>query len=113
MSDISSAGITRGIPGCGKACRKDVLRRVDVPVVPGAAGWARPVPGRKAQLREQGPAHQADAAKGARQHLLLRVVWVCSAPVRRPPPYSVEQITVRMEEARRGYHRDSAARFAG
>ena len=62
MSDISSAGITRGIPGCGKTCRKDVLRRVDVPVVPGAAGWARPVPGRKAQLREQVPARRAGLA---------------------------------------------------
>ena len=42
VSDISSAGITRGTPGYGKTCRKNVLRGVDVPVVPGAAGRARP-----------------------------------------------------------------------
>ena len=45
MSYISSAGITRGTPGYGKTCRKDVLGGVDVPVMPGAAAGARPVPG--------------------------------------------------------------------
>src|SRR5262249_47216445 len=42
----------------GKTCRKDVLGRVDVPVVPGAAGWARPVPGGKGKLCEQVPARR-------------------------------------------------------
>src|SRR5436190_16825502 len=59
MSDISSAGIARGAPGYGKTCRKDVLCGVDVPVVPGAAARARPVPGGQAQLREQVPARAA------------------------------------------------------
>ena len=51
MSDISSAGIARGSPGYGKTCRKDVLCRVDVPVVPGAAGRAGPVPGTQGSPR--------------------------------------------------------------
>src|SRR5215471_16466385 len=59
MSDASSAGIARGTPGYGKTCRQDVLGRVDVPVMPGAAGRARPAPGGQAQLREQVPARAA------------------------------------------------------
>jgi hypothetical protein len=59
MSDISSAGIARAAPGYGKACRKDVLRGVDVPVMPGAAGRAPPAPGGQAQDREQAPARRA------------------------------------------------------
>jgi hypothetical protein len=59
MSDISSAGITRRTPGYGKTCRKDVLRRVDIPVVPGAATRARSAPGGKARLSEQTPARRA------------------------------------------------------
>src|SRR5215469_8182215 len=59
MSDASSAGIARGAPGCGKTCRKDVRGRVDVPVVPGAAGRARPAPGGKAQPGEQVAARRA------------------------------------------------------
>ena len=59
MSYVSSAGIARGAPGYGKTCRKDVLRGVDVPVMPGAAGRARPVPRGQAQLREQVPARRA------------------------------------------------------
>ena len=55
MSDASSAGIARGAPGCGKTCRNDVRGRVDVPVVPGAAGRARPAAGGKAQPGEQWP----------------------------------------------------------
>jgi hypothetical protein len=38
VSHISSAGIALDCAGYGTTCRKDVLRRVDVPVVPGAAG---------------------------------------------------------------------------
>ena len=64
MSYVSSAGIARGAPGYGKTCRKDVLRRVQVPVMPGAAGRARPAPRRKAQLREQVPASRAGLAGG-------------------------------------------------
>ncbi len=37
MSYVSSAGIARGAPGYGTTCREDVLRGVDVPVVPDAA----------------------------------------------------------------------------
>jgi hypothetical protein len=55
MSYLSSAGIAQGAPGYGKTCRKNVLRGVDVPVVPGAAGRASPVPGGQAQVREQVP----------------------------------------------------------
>jgi hypothetical protein len=64
MSDVSSAGIARGTPGYGKACRKDVLGRVDIPVVPGPAGRARPVPGRQAQLREPVPARRTRLGAG-------------------------------------------------
>jgi hypothetical protein len=59
VSDVSSAGIARIAPGCGKTCRKDVLRGVYVPVVPGAARRARPVPRRQAQRGEQVPARRA------------------------------------------------------
>jgi len=59
MSDIASAGIARGSLGYGKTCRKDVLGRVDVPVVPGTAGRACPVPSGKGKLREPVPARRA------------------------------------------------------
>ena len=64
MSDISSAGIGAGSGAYGKTCRKYVLRRVDVPVVPGTAGRARPVPGVQAEFGEQMPAHRAGLAGG-------------------------------------------------
>src|SRR5579864_8259652 len=53
MSYVTSAGRH------GKTCRQDVLRGVGVPVVPGAARWASPVPDGQAQLREQVPARRA------------------------------------------------------
>ncbi len=56
MSDISSAGSN------GKTCRQDVLRGVDVPVVPGAAGRADPCPGAEGEFREQVPAGGAGLA---------------------------------------------------
>src|SRR5207248_4971211 len=56
MSHISSAGRN------GKTCRQDVLRGVDVPVMPGAARGTRPVPGGKAQFREQVPTRRAGLA---------------------------------------------------
>src|SRR5690349_24868848 len=56
MSYISSAGRN------GKTCRQDVLRGVDVPLMPGAARGTRPVPGGQAQLREQVPARRAGLA---------------------------------------------------
>src|SRR5690349_6373322 len=59
MSDISSAGIARGTPGYGKTCRQDVLGRVDVPVMSGAPGRARLVPGTQRQSGEQLPACRA------------------------------------------------------
>src|SRR2546430_15581346 len=59
MSYLSSAGIARGVPGYGKTCRRDVLRGVDVPVVPGAAGRASPVPGGQAQVRQPVSARRA------------------------------------------------------
>ena len=45
VSDISSAGMAGVAPGYGKTCRQDVLRGVDVPVMPGTAGRALPHPG--------------------------------------------------------------------
>src|SRR5258705_475321 len=56
MSYVSSAGRN------GKTCRQDVLRGVDVPVVPGAAGRALPRPGGQAQRGEQMPARRAGLA---------------------------------------------------
>src|ERR1700734_440570 len=56
VSDIGSAGSN------GKTCRQDVLRGVNVPVVPGAAGRALPRPGSQGQLREQVPARGAGLA---------------------------------------------------
>ena len=43
----------------------------------------------------------ADAAEGAVQYLLLHLVGVCPAPVGRSHPYSIEQVVVRVREARR------------
>src|ERR1700735_262307 len=56
--DVSSAGCHRWTSG------QDVLRGVDVPVVPAAAGRALPRPGGKAQLGEQVPARRADLRRG-------------------------------------------------
>jgi hypothetical protein len=70
MSYLSSAGIARGAPGYGKTCRKDVLRGVDVPVVPGAAGRASPLPGGQGQAREQVPARRAGKIAGAKPYRL-------------------------------------------
>ena len=56
MSDISSAGRN------GKTYRRDVLRGVDIPVVPGAAGRTVPCPCAEGQLREQVPAFRAGLA---------------------------------------------------
>src|SRR5947207_15295884 len=53
MSYASSAGSHRLTSG------QDVLRGVDVPVMPGAARGARPVPRGQPQFREQGPARRA------------------------------------------------------
>ncbi|SFR12269.1 hypothetical protein SAMN04488564_103772 [Lentzea waywayandensis] len=61
-SDISSAGIARVASGYGSTSRKDVLRRVEVPVVPGAAVRTRPVPGGKLQLSEPMPTGRARLA---------------------------------------------------
>src|SRR6185437_7086280 len=62
MADISSAGIVRMTPGYRSTGGKDVLSGVDVPVVPGAARRARPVPRRQAQRGEQVPARRAGLA---------------------------------------------------
>ncbi len=59
MSDISSAGITQAYLGYGSTSRKNVLRRIDVPIVPGAAMRACPMPRGQAQSREQVPARRA------------------------------------------------------
>src|SRR2546430_6000997 len=56
VSYVSSAGRN------GKTCRQDVLRGVDVPVMPSAAGRALPRPGTEAQGREQVPARRARLA---------------------------------------------------
>src|ERR1700728_2931151 len=58
VADISSAGCHRLTSG------QDVLRGVDVPVVPGAAGRALPRPGGKAQFGEQVPARRAGLGRG-------------------------------------------------
>src|SRR5580700_2049678 len=58
MSYASSAGSYRLTSG------QDVLRGVDVPVMPGAAGWARPLPRAQAQRREQVPARRAGLGRG-------------------------------------------------
>ena len=62
-SYISSTGIGT-IGAYGKTCRTNVLRRVDVPVVPGTAGRARPVPRLQTQVRKQAPARRAGLAGG-------------------------------------------------
>src|SRR6266568_557786 len=51
-------------PGYGKTCRQDVLRGVVVPVVPGAAGRARPVPRIQAQVDQEMPARRARPGRG-------------------------------------------------
>ena len=58
MSDASSAGSHRLTSG------QDVLRRVDVPVMPGAARRAGPLPGAQAQLLEPVPARRAGLGGG-------------------------------------------------
>src|SRR5262245_51298171 len=63
MSDVTSTG------SHGKTCRQDVLRRVDIPVVQGAAD---PVP------------DQAHASEGAVEQCCLFGRWVRPAFVRRP-----------------------------
>jgi len=93
MSYVSSAGRR------GKTCRQDVLGGVDVPVVPGAAGGARPVPRGAGQLSEQvatGAAvpdvpprqgavpHDPDTAERAFERARLFDVWVSPALVSRP-----------------------------
>ena len=72
MSDISSAGIGAGSGAYGRTCRQDVLRRVDVPVVPGATGRALPRPGTEAQRREQVPARRARLRCGVGPALVRR-----------------------------------------
>src|SRR6185312_6527405 len=57
MSDASSAG------SHGKTCRQDVLGRIDIPVVPGTTGGARPVADRKLELHEHMPARRASLAR--------------------------------------------------
>ena len=59
VPDISSAGMAGSVPGYGTTCRQDVLRGVDVPVMPGAAGRALPRPGLQAQAGEDMPARRA------------------------------------------------------
>jgi hypothetical protein len=58
MADISSAGSHRSTSG------QNVLRGVEVPVVPGAAGRASPSPNGKAQVGQQVPAPRAGLSGG-------------------------------------------------
>jgi hypothetical protein len=53
VSDVTSTG------GHGTTCRQDVLGRVDVPVVQGAAGRATPRPGGQRELGKKMPARRA------------------------------------------------------
>jgi|GEM_PF-2267885 len=64
MSYVSSAGIARGAPSYGTTCRKNVLRGVDVPVMPSAAGRARPVTCPEVQERKQVPTCRAGLGRG-------------------------------------------------
>src|SRR5690349_10649186 len=50
--------------GYGTTCRQDVLRGVDVPVMPGAAGRALPCPSAEAQFGKQVPARGAGLRAG-------------------------------------------------
>jgi len=97
MSYVSSAGIARGVPGYGKTCRQDVLRGVDVPVVPGA------VP------------HDPDAAERTGQHGLLRLVGVGPAPVCRSHPHRIARLIEKLREPRRtaDYPLSTAAQGTG
>lgn len=61
-SHLSSAGIARIAAGYGSTSRKDVLGRVHVPVMPGAAGGTPPRPHRKAKRGSLVPALIADLA---------------------------------------------------
>ena len=63
-SDISSTDIAGVAPGYGSTSRKDVLGRVDVPVVPGTASGARPLTCPERQRGEQVPASAARFAGG-------------------------------------------------
>lgn len=60
---VSSAGITVLAHGYDSTSRKDVLRRVVIPVVPGTAARALPRSGRKGELCEQVPAVGAGLAR--------------------------------------------------
>lgn len=66
MSDISSTGITKCCValGYGTTCRKNVLGRVVVPVMPGATIRACPVPDGEAQLGEQVAALRTTLGRG-------------------------------------------------
>ncbi|MCP2344778.1 hypothetical protein HD595_000900 [Nonomuraea roseoviolacea subsp. carminata] len=58
VSDVTSAG------SHGKTCRQDVLRGVEVPVVPGAAGRALPRPDAERKPLKQVPAGRAGLGAG-------------------------------------------------
>ena len=59
MSDVTSTGISTVTSTYGKTCRKDVLCRINVPVVPGATVRARPVPRAETQFSKQMPTRTA------------------------------------------------------
>ena len=89
MSDASFAGIARGAPGYGTTCRQDVLRGVEVPVMP-------------------------DAAERAVQHRLLLRAGIGPAPVRRPYHHRIAHITEKALQASRACPNTLLSpRFAG
>jgi hypothetical protein len=63
-----------------------------------AFGVVQPVPCRQDLIPDQ-----ADAPERARQHLLLRLVRICPAPVSCPHAYRIESTFVKCREARRTY----------
>ena len=98
MSDIASAGIAGGIPGYGTTCRKDVLGRVDVPVVPGATGGAYPMPRAEGKLGEQVPACRAGLG---RRIPPVNYYQLTAVPVRCPHCHIIARFFVKTAEARR------------
>ena len=122
MSDASSAG------SHGKTCRQDVLDRVDIPVVPGAAGRARPMPDRKHEFRKPVPTRRTCLARwkpavdddelpsvplalvfqlatelgpAAVRDCLLLFIRISTAPVRCSHMGSIARFFVKTAEARR------------
>ncbi|MCP2242573.1 hypothetical protein LX86_001294 [Lentzea aerocolonigenes] len=62
-SDVSSAGIARVVSDCGSTNRKNVLGRVQIPIMPGAATWTRPATDGQWELGQPVPAARTGLAR--------------------------------------------------